>query len=533
MAYLPLSRKYRPQNFDEVVYQDFVVDTLKNAIELGKVAHSYLFTGPRGVGKTSLARILSKAVNCLNPNGLNPCNECDNCKEITNGTSMDVVEIDGASNRGIDEIRQLRENVKFVSVKCKYKVYIIDEVHMLTDAAFNALLKTLEEPPSFVIFILATTDAHKVPATILSRCQKFDFKKIPHDFMYQYLQTILEKEGIVYEKDAINIVIRNSEGCMRDALSLIDQIVAFGGNKITYKDTLFLLGMSDRKLIESLFENVIEENPDKVYEIIAEIDSKGVNFQFVLKTLIEIIRTLLFALSKGGKFENSLTDDEKRFYSALLPKVTEQKLFVLFQIVQKTLSDIKNFAFPGYIFEFGMYKACKISEILPVSNAGIVKDNVQIKKPSAVKNVSQPESKEEGVEDKWNSFLKKLAEIKPGLAANLSHGFFSSFVNGKLTVGFSEDKKFHYDFTTKRENFNIAKEMLLKYDAQFKDFEIVMENGSKKKALIEKIYEAETFQQRKLRQEAESDEVVKMFKMEFDCVIEDIKLLKKPKNPLN
>lgn len=525
MSYLPLSRKYRPQTFDEVVYQEFVVDTLKNAIELNKISHSYLFAGPRGVGKTSLARIFAKAINCIKPEDVNPCNVCDNCREITNGTSMDVIEIDGASNRGIDEIRQLRENVKFVSIKCKYKVYIIDEVHMLTDAAFNALLKTLEEPPEYVIFIMATTDAHKIPATILSRCQKFDFQKIPHEFMFKYLKQVIEKEGITYENDALNIIIRNSEGCMRDALSLIDQVIAFGGNKVTYKDTLFLLGMSDKKLIEELFKHIIHENTEDIYNLIDEIDSKGINFQFVIKTLIEYTRILLFGVAKSKNFDSHLTEDEKELYRNLLPVATEQKLFALFQIFQKTLSDMKTFSLPRYVFEFGIYKACKISEIIPVGS-GQTKPVPQ-KTPSYTEIREQNISKDGTIEDKWNLFLKKLAVVKPALSANLSHGFISSFSNGKLIIGFSDEKKFHYDLTTKRENFNFVKDLLLKYDSEFKDFEIILENNSKKKAIVEKKYEAETFQERKMKQEAENDEVVNLLKNEFDCKIDKITLLTK------
>jgi len=527
MSYLPLSRKYRPQNFDEVVYQEFVVDTLKNAIELGKISHSYLFTGPRGVGKTSLARIFAKAINCQKPENVNPCNVCDNCKEITNGTSMDVVEIDGASNRGIDEIRQLRENVKFVSIKCKYKVYIIDEVHMLTDAAFNALLKTLEEPPEYVIFIMATTDAHKIPATILSRCQKFDFQKIPHEFMSKYLQQVMEKEGIVYENDALNIIIRNSEGCMRDALSLIDQVIAFGDNKVTYKDTLFLLGMSDKKLIEELFKNIIYEKIEDIYNLIEEIDSKGINFQFVIKTLIEYTRILLFGVAGSKKFDAHLTEDEKELFKKLLPMATEQKLFALFQIFQKTLSDMKALTLPRYIFEFGVYKACRISEIIPVGSAQTKPVLQKITSQPAIKEQEQSTLKDETIEDKWNSFLKKLAETKPALSANLSHGFISSFSNGKLIIGFSDEKKFHYDLTSKRENFNLTKDLLLQYNSEFKDLEIILDNNNKKKTIIEKKYEAETFQQRKMKQEAENDEVVNLIKNEFNCKIDKITILTK------
>jgi DNA polymerase-3 subunit gamma/tau len=522
MPYLPLSRKYRPQTFDEVVFQDFVVNTLKNSIELGRVSHSYLFTGPRGVGKTSLARIFAKALNCNSPENVNPCNKCENCIEITNGTSMDVVEIDGASNRGIDEIRQLRENVRFVSVKCKYKVYIIDEVHMLTDAAFNALLKTLEEPPEYVIFIFATTDVHKIPATILSRCQRFDFTKIPFKFMLNYLKELLKKENILYENDALNIVIRNSEGCMRDALSLIDQLIAFSNNKITLNDTLFLLGMSDKATVDNLFINIINEDAKSIEMHIEEIDKKGYNFTYILKTLIEYTRTLLFGLVSNGKFPEHLTDNEKIYFKSLLDKATEQKLFAIFQILQKTISDLKYFSFSKYIFEFGIYKACRVSDIIPSD----IQHAFKIDKPKqTVKKSGEKVSL--SVEEAWSSFLNEIAKTKPNLSANLAHGYISSYSNGIITIGFSSDKRFHYEISSKKENISFLKGSIAKFFTDFKDINIIVENDSKKKALIEKRYEAESFYKRKVKQEAEEDEVVKDILKEFDGEIESIKPLKK------
>lgn len=522
MSYLPLSRKYRPQTFDEVVFQEFVVNTLKNAIELKRVSHSYLFTGPRGVGKTSLARIFAKALNCDSPESVNPCNKCENCIEITNGTSMDVVEIDGASNRGIDEIRQLRENVRFVSVKCKYKVYIIDEVHMLTDAAFNALLKTLEEPPEYVIFILATTDVHKIPATILSRCQRFDFTKIPFKFMSNYLEELLKKENIFYENDALNIIIRNSEGCMRDALSLIDQLIAFSNNKITLNDTLFLLGMSDKATIDNLFADIINENTENIGAHIEEIDKRGYNFNYILKTLIEYTRTLLFGFASNGKFPEHLTDSEKIYFKSLLDKTTEQKLFTIFQIFQKTISDLKYFSFSRYIFEFGIYKACRVSDIIPSTIQG----SPQISKPKeSERKVSEKTSF--NVEEKWSNFLNEIAKIKPNLAANLTHGYIAAFENGVITIGFSSDKKFHYEISSKKEHIAFLKENIEKFSADFKDINIILENNSKKKALIEKKYEAESFYERKIKQEATQDEIIKDILKEFEGEIESIKPLKK------
>ena len=227
MSYQVLSLKLRPQRFDEVVGQMHVTRTLQNAIGLDRVAHGYIFSGPRGVGKTTTARILAKVLNCKNPHENNPCGTCGNCTEITQGSSLDVQELDGASNRGIDEIRDLREAVKYPPNSGKYRIYIIDEVHMLTGPAFNALLKTLEEPPPHVIFIMATTDAHKVPATILSRTQRFDFKQISINDISDYLTQILESENIKYDPDGIRLIAQKADGSLRDSLSLLDQIMAY------------------------------------------------------------------------------------------------------------------------------------------------------------------------------------------------------------------------------------------------------------------------------------------------------------------
>jgi len=232
MSYQVFARKWRPQVFEEVIGQEHITETLKNALLSDRLAHAYLFSGTRGVGKTSVARIFAKTLNCLNRHEGNPCNTCTKCTEITNGSSVDVQEIDGASNRGIDEIRNLRENIRYLPSSGTYRIYIIDEVHMLTLPAFNALLKTLEEPPEHVKFIFATTEAHKVPVTILSRCQRFDFKRIPIAKIEEQIKKIVQQEGITISDTSIAIISKEAEGSMRDAESLLDQVVSFAGKNV-------------------------------------------------------------------------------------------------------------------------------------------------------------------------------------------------------------------------------------------------------------------------------------------------------------
>ena len=386
MSYIALARKYRPQRFDELLSQEFVTKTLENALKMDRVSHAYLFTGPRGVGKTSAARIFAKAINCLNPDGINPCNECDNCKDIVSGTSLDVIEIDGASNRGVDEIRSLREAVQFIPIKSKFKVYIIDEVHMLTKEAFNALLKTLEEPPKFVIFIFATTESNKVAPTILSRCQRYDFKKIQASVMKDNLIDILNKENIKFEEDALNIIVRRSDGCMRDALSLLDQVIAFTSGTVNIEDTSFLLGSLDTFISQELFESIIKEDVDKVVTLINKITEQGLEYRTLNESLIEHTRNSLFlVLSNTLPIEN-LTANEKEFYDNLKKFLSHQRLYAIFQIFIKLSQDLKYFDFHKYIFEFAIFKASTISQIIPIDHVA----NYDINPNAIVKKVEVP-----------------------------------------------------------------------------------------------------------------------------------------------
>lgn len=293
MSFLSLYRKWRSQNFDEIVGQAHVTKTLKNAVANNRIAHAYLFCGPRGTGKTSTARVLAKALNCLKGPSSEPCNQCDICKQISGGSALDVIEIDAASNRGINEIRELREKVKYAPTKCKYKVYIIDEVHMLTKEAFNALLKTLEEPPGHVIFVLATTEAHKLLPTILSRCQRFDFKRISMVNTINHLAFIARKEELKIDESSLNLIANSSEGSLRDALSLLDQLISFSGKNIKPEDVITVVGSVSEEVFLKLTACVINSDAGQALTIIRKLIEDGKDINQLIKSFIKYFRDLI------------------------------------------------------------------------------------------------------------------------------------------------------------------------------------------------------------------------------------------------
>ena len=292
MAYVALYRKWRPQGFDALVGQEAVRTALTNALETGRIAHAYLFAGPRGTGKTSTAKILAKAVNCEHGPTPNPCNECRNCVRINDGTSMDVFEIDAASNRGIDEIRDLREKVAFAPVSGRYKVYIIDEVHMLTTEAFNALLKTLEEPPPHVIFILATTEPHKIPATIHSRCQRFDFRRVTDADIVKRLREVADGSGIAADDDALQLIAVQADGGMRDALSLLDQCGVMA-ERVTAETVRSVLGIVGREALRELVKAIGEGQVPKTLEFLETLLAGGKDVKQIITELAEYLRAVL------------------------------------------------------------------------------------------------------------------------------------------------------------------------------------------------------------------------------------------------
>ena len=352
-----LYRAYRPQNFEDVVGQEHITRTLKNQIENNNVGHAYLFSGTRGTGKTSTAKIFARAVNCINSINQEPCNECDVCKDILNDNIMDVIEIDAASNNSVDDIRELRENVKYSPTKSKYKVYIIDEVHMLSQGAFNALLKTLEEPPSYVIFILATTEQHKIPATILSRCQRFDFKRVTVNDMTDRMKKICNEENIEVEDKALNLIARNSQGALRDALSMLDQCISFADNKIEYKDVVELLGTVN---IEQLFEMakfIINQDTKESLQILNEFIIWGKDIRNLINDLIDHFRNLMVCKVSTELDEIiSLPEETINQLKAQASDVDVNDIIRILNILSVTQDTMKTSSNPRVLAEVTMMK---------------------------------------------------------------------------------------------------------------------------------------------------------------------------------
>lgn len=335
MDYQALYRMYRPQSFDDVVGQTHVTKTLRNAISKGKQSHAYIFSGPRGTGKTSIAKVFAKAINCLNSDDGEPCNECEICREITQGTNSDVIEIDAASNNGVDEIRNIRDKVKYAPSESKYKVYIIDEVHMLTTGAFNALLKTLEEPPAHAIFILATTEPHKIPPTIISRAQRFDFKAISMDQIVDRLKFVADSQSLDYDEAALEFIAKASEGGMRDALSIMDQAIAFGEEKLTLQDALNVTGSVDEAALNELFKDVVNGDVKAAFSRYHHFISEGKEVNRLINDMIYFVRDTIMNKTSNETIEfDALIDFELDMLYRMIDIINDTLVSIRFSVNQ-------------------------------------------------------------------------------------------------------------------------------------------------------------------------------------------------------
>ena len=361
MGYMALYRKWRPSDFDEVKGQDAIVQTLRNQIIYNRIGHAYLFCGTRGTGKTSIAKLFAKAVNCEHPVNGNPCNACPSCQAINNQSSLDVLEIDAASNNGVENIRDIRDQVQYSPVEGRYKVYIIDEVHMLSSGAFNALLKTLEEPPSYVIFILATTEKHKIPVTILSRCQKYDFKRISVDTITNHLVELMEKEQVDVEEKALRYIARAADGSMRDALSLLDQCIAFYlGQTLTYENVLEVLGTADTSVFSALLRSILSHNSMSALDIVDNMITEGRELSQFLSDFLWYLRNLLILKDQEGA-EESL-DMSKETIAALKEEcamVDTNSLLRYIRLLSELSNQIRTATQKRVLLEVGFIKLCR------------------------------------------------------------------------------------------------------------------------------------------------------------------------------
>ena len=340
--YLVFARKWRPQTFADVVGQEHITRTLQNAITMGRIPHAFLFIGSRGIGKTTTARILAKALNCLSTEAptCTPCNTCDNCRSISEGNNIDVIEIDGASNNGVEDVREIRENVRLVPSRARYKVYIIDEVHQLSIGAFNALLKTIEEPPAHAVFILATTEAHKVPATIVSRCQRFDFRRVAVPHICELLRQILNTEGIKYSEEALQAVARAAEGGIRDAESILDQLVSYCGNEITFHDVFDVLGLVDWRVLHELCEAILDKDVGKQLRLVEDVVVCGKDLAQFVHEVLRYFRNLLVCKTGEAKGLLALPEEEIEKIRAFADRFT---LINLIRLVEQFAELTKGF----------------------------------------------------------------------------------------------------------------------------------------------------------------------------------------------
>lgn len=367
MSYQVIARKYRPQRFDDLVGQRLVSETLKNAILSNRVAHGYIFSGARGVGKTTTARILARSLNCVKGPAVDPCGECDSCREIAAGNSVDVLEIDAASNRGIDEIRELRENVRYLPARDRYKIFIIDEVHMLTTEAFNALLKTLEEPPDRSLFILATTEAQKLPATIQSRCQHFAFRLLDFAEILARLEEICGLEGVEAEEDALGAIAQAAEGSLRDALSLLDEVIAACGQKVDAERTRQLLGVIPASLFAGLIEDVQAGNSAGVLERVSQLAAEGRDLVAFSSEMTRYIRNLMVARSCGANSPLlQAPDDERATLEKLSSKLSEEDLTRFLQVLLRAQNEMRYSLQPRFHLELALMKLTHAPKLVAI-----------------------------------------------------------------------------------------------------------------------------------------------------------------------
>jgi DNA polymerase-3 subunit gamma/tau len=465
MPYTVFALKWRPKNFSEIVGQDHIVTTLKSAIEKGRLAHAYLFAGPRGVGKTSAARILAKAINCKEGLAMEPCSKCSSCLQISESRSLDVIEIDGASNRGIDEIRVLRENVKFAPVSGKFKVYIIDEVHQITVDGFNALLKTLEEPPPYVKFIFATTHPHKVIPTILSRCQRLDFRRISAMEISAQLEKIVKAENISIDKEVIFTIAKSSDGSMRDAESVLDQLFSFSQGKISIKDVVSVLGLVEQETLFAITDTLIRKDPKAALSLLDNIIDGGKDTAVFLNNLIEHFRNLMVAKVTRG--DEKLIDLPADICERLVRQgeaFTLEEIVSAFNILANTQEMAKRLESMRIPLEINLVRLAhdKKGAAPPVAKAHPSEQlkvtpveqsrSAQAEQPR-IEPVEAPQAISlDEIRGSWKNVIDNLGKVKMSVATYLNEGEPLTVQGELLTVALPKSCSLHKESLEKREN---------------------------------------------------------------------------------
>lgn len=471
MSYLVLARKWRPQTFSELIGQETVCKILKNAINQNKVSHAYIFSGPRGVGKTSAARILSKALNCEAGPTDEPCGECLSCRSVSSGSGVDVIEIDAASNTGVENIRDLRERTKYAPSFGRYKVYIIDEAHMLSSSAFNAFLKTLEEPPSHVVFVLATTEPRKIPSTVLSRCQHFSFKRIPHGKIKERLEFISKSEGIKVSSSAIELIARAADGSMRDSLTILDQLISFS-DEITESDVKDLLGFTDVEILSRLLFGVISGDKRLIINLISELTDSGSDLKMITRDLLFFIRKLLILKIMGNTGDViDLTEKELNELNILSSKTSEEHIALIFSELLKAEPSIRNAYYPRVALEIVLIKLSLLSHFKSIDEAikniesssnskAIVlppTKETEIKTVSRSATFDAPLSGNADIEDIWHKTIQKIEETNRLLACYLKEGFIR-FEGDKIYITFKDGHSVHEEPV--KENLSVIKKVI-------------------------------------------------------------------------
>lgn len=505
MEYQSLYRKWRPQTFEDIIGQNHITQTLMNAISLNRISHAYIFSGPRGVGKTTTARILAKSLNCERGATPHPCNKCERCIRITDGYSMDVIEIDGASNNGVDSIRELRNKVNFAPAEGKYKIYIIDEVHMLSQGAFNALLKTLEEPPIHVIFIFATTDPHKIPSTILSRCQWFNFKRISLTDLTTKLKMIAKDEGLNINDKTLNIIARSSTGSMRDAESTLDQIIAYCGKDITSQSVSEILGIIEEEVFFEFIDAIIKNDTLKGIEIINRTSDLGGDASQFIKNLMEFVHNLSLAKVCQKEildFQGIFIEDRVRLLKQ--SKIIElEKLFNIVDYLAEAERKIRYIRHPWILLEMLVIKFTAAESY--AFNSPQQDDSIPGKKNKGAREEIPPEKKiQEKIKSHngysiktkespknleltqaWPAILDRIKKTKIAVYSFIIANNLMTIENDKLIIGFNKNYTFHKESLEKQNNKTLLQQLIKEETGRILTIECIINNHSKEDSFLE------------------------------------------------